>query len=124
MILSAIISPDRRCFRPDDTVVGNGVKLDNQIQVGHNVTIGAHTAVAGCVGISGSTLIGQRCMIGGGVGIAGHLTIADDVVVTGCSLVSASIRQAGSYSSGMPAVETRLWRRMVAHLRRLDGKER
>ena len=108
----------------DDTVVEHGVKLDNQIQVGHNVTIGAHTAVAGCVGISGSTTIGRRCMIGGGVGIAGHLTIADDVVVTGCSLVSASIRQAGSYSSGMPTVETRLWRRMVAHLRRLDGKER
>jgi UDP-3-O-[3-hydroxymyristoyl] glucosamine N-acyltransferase len=108
----------------DDTVVEDGVKLDNQIQVGHNVTIGAHSAIAGCVGISGSTTIGRRCMIGGGVGIAGHLTIADDVVVTGCSLVSASIRQAGSYSSGMPTVETRLWRRMVAHLRRLDGKER
>jgi UDP-3-O-[3-hydroxymyristoyl] glucosamine N-acyltransferase len=108
----------------DDTVVEDGVKLDNQIQVGHNVIIGAHSAVAGCVGISGSTSIGRRCMIGGGVGIAGHLTIADDVVVTGCSLVSASIKHAGSYSSGMPAVETRLWRRMVAHLRRLDGKER
>jgi UDP-3-O-[3-hydroxymyristoyl] glucosamine N-acyltransferase len=108
----------------DDTIVEHGAKLDNQIQVGHNVTIGAHTAIAGCVGISGSTTIGQRCMIGGGVGIAGHLTIADDVVVTGFSLVSASIRNAGSYSSGMPAVETRMWRRMVAHLRRLDGKER
>ena len=108
----------------EDTVIQNGVKLDNQIQVGHNVIIGAHTAVAGCVGISGSTTIGQRCMIGGGVGIAGHLTIADDVVVTGCSLVSASINKAGSYSSGMPTVETRLWRRMVAHLRRLDEKER
>jgi UDP-3-O-[3-hydroxymyristoyl] glucosamine N-acyltransferase len=108
----------------DDTVLEHGVKLDNQIQVGHNVSIGAHTAIAGCVGISGSTTIGKRCMIGGGVGIAGHLTIADDVVITGCSLVSASIRQAGSYSSGMPAVETRLWRRMVAHLRRLDAKER
>ncbi len=108
----------------DDTVVEHGVKLDNQIQVGHNVTIGAHTAIAGCTGISGSTSIGRRCMIGGGVGIAGHLSIADDVVVTGYSLVTASIRQAGSYSSGMPAVETRLWRRMVAHLRRLDGKER
>jgi UDP-3-O-[3-hydroxymyristoyl] glucosamine N-acyltransferase len=108
----------------DDTVVEHGVKLDNQIQVGHNVTIGAHTAIAGCVGISGSTTIGRRCMIGGGVGIAGHLTIADDVVVTGCSLVSASIKHPGSYSSGMPAVETRMWRRMVAHLRRLDRKER
>jgi UDP-3-O-[3-hydroxymyristoyl] glucosamine N-acyltransferase len=105
----------------DDTVVENGVKLDNQIQVGHNVVIGAHTAIAACTGISGSTVIGQRCMIGGMVGFAGHLSIADDVVITGCSLVSASIRQAGSYSSGMPAVETRLWRRMVAHLRRLDG---
>jgi UDP-3-O-[3-hydroxymyristoyl] glucosamine N-acyltransferase len=105
----------------DDTVVENGVKLDNQIQVGHNVIIGAHTAIAGCTGISGSSVIGQRCMIGGMVGIAGHLTIADDVVVTGCSLVSASIKNAGSYSSGMPTVETRLWRRMVAHLRRLDG---
>jgi UDP-3-O-[3-hydroxymyristoyl] glucosamine N-acyltransferase len=107
----------------DDTVVEDGVKLDNQIQVGHNVTIGAHTAIAGCVGISGSVSIGRRCMIGGAVGIAGHLTIADDVVVTGYSLVSASIRQAGSYSSGMPAVDTRTWRRMVARLRRLDDKE-
>ena len=104
----------------DDTVVENGVKLDNQIQVGHNVIIGAHTAIAACTGISGSTVIGQRCMIGGMVGFAGHLTIVDDVVVTGCSLVSASIKKPGSYSSGMPTVETRLWRRMVAHLRRLD----
>ena len=104
----------------DDTVVEDGVKLDNQIQVAHNVVIGAHTAIAACCGISGSTVIGQRCMIGGMVGFAGHLTIADDVVVTGCSLVSASIKKPGSYSSGMPTVETRLWRRMVAHLRRLD----
>ena len=108
----------------DDTVVENGVKLDNQIQVGHNVVIGAHTAIAACTGISGSTVIGQRCMIGGDVGFAGHLTIADDVVVTGCTLVSASIKQAGSYSSGMPAVESRKWRRLVAHFRRLDKQER
>jgi UDP-3-O-[3-hydroxymyristoyl] glucosamine N-acyltransferase len=108
----------------DDTVVENGVKLDNQIQVGHNVCIGAHTAIAACTGISGSTVIGARCMIGGMVGFAGHLSIADDVVITGCSLVSASIKESGSYSSGMPAVETRMWRRMVAHLRRLAKKER
>jgi len=108
----------------DDTVIEHGVKLDNQIQVGHNVTIGAHTAIAGCTGISGSTTIGQRCTIGGMVGFAGHLTIADDVAVTGCSLVSASIKQAGSYSSGMPTVQTRAWRRMVAQLRRLGDKER
>jgi UDP-3-O-[3-hydroxymyristoyl] glucosamine N-acyltransferase len=108
----------------DDTVLEEGAKLDNQIQVGHNVTIGAHTAIAGCTGISGSATLGRRCMIGGMVGIAGHLTIADDVVITGCSLVSASIREAGSYSSGMPTVPTRAWRRMVAHLRRFGDKER
>jgi len=107
-----------------DTVVEHGAKLDNQIQVGHNVTIGAHTAIAACTGISGSTTLGQRCMIGGMVGFAGHLTIADDVVITGCSLVSASIREPGSYSSGMPTVPTRAWRRMVAHLRRFGEKER
>jgi UDP-3-O-[3-hydroxymyristoyl] glucosamine N-acyltransferase len=107
-----------------DTRIENGAKLDNQIQVGHNVVIGAHTAIAACTGISGSTTIGQRCMIGGMVGFAGHLTIADDVAITGCSLVSASIREAGSYSSGMPTVETRAWRRMVAHLRRFGAKER
>ena len=108
----------------DDTVVEHGAKLDNQIQVGHNVTIGAHTAIAACTGISGSTTIGERCMIGGMVGFAGHLTIADDVVVTGCSLVSASIKEPGSYSSGMPTVPSRAWRRMVASLRRLAEKER
>jgi UDP-3-O-[3-hydroxymyristoyl] glucosamine N-acyltransferase len=108
----------------EDTVIGDGVKLDNQIQVAHNVVIGAHTAIAACTGISGSTTIGQRCMIGGMVGFAGHLTIADDVIITGCSLVSASIREAGSYSSGMPTVPTRAWRRMVANLRRFGEKER
>lgn len=108
----------------DDTVIEHGAKLDNQIQVGHNVTIGEHTAIAACTGISGSTTIGRRCMVGGMVGFAGHLNIADDVVITGCSLVSASIREAGSYSSGMPAVPTRAWRRMVAHLRRFGEKER
>jgi len=107
-----------------DTVIGEGAKLDNQIQVGHNVIIGAHTAIAACTGISGSTTIGKRCMVGGMVGFAGHLSIADDVVITGCSLVSASIREPGSYSSGMPAVPTRAWRRMVANWRRFGAKER
>ncbi len=107
----------------DDTVIGDGVKLDNQIQVGHNVNIGEHTAIAACTGISGSTTIGKRCMIGGMVGFAGHLTIADDVVITGCSLVSASIRRPGSYSSGMPTQESRIWRHMVANLRRMAKQE-
>jgi UDP-3-O-[3-hydroxymyristoyl] glucosamine N-acyltransferase len=107
-----------------DTVIEHGAKLDNQIQVGHNVTIGPHSAIAACTGISGSTTLGARCMVGGMVGFAGHLTIADDVMITGCSLVSASIREPGSYSSGMPTVPTRAWRRMVAHLRRFGEKER
>jgi UDP-3-O-[3-hydroxymyristoyl] glucosamine N-acyltransferase len=103
-----------------DTVIEDGVKLDNQIQVGHNVRIGAHTAIAGCTGISGSTTIGRRCMIGGAVGFAGHLQVADDVVVLGYSLVSSSITKAGTYSSGMPAIEVAGWRRVVARLRHLD----
>jgi UDP-3-O-[3-hydroxymyristoyl] glucosamine N-acyltransferase len=105
----------------EDTVIGDGVKLDNQVQVGHNCRIGSHTVVAGCVGISGSSIIGSRCMIGGAVGIAGHLEIGDDVIVTGYSLVTHSLAGPGVYSSGMPAVEAPKWRRMVARLRRLAG---
>lgn len=104
----------------DDTVIEDAVKLDNQIQVGHNVRIGAMTAIAGCVGISGSTTIGKRCLIAGAVGIVGHLEIADDVVVTGLSMVSSSLTERGMYSSGLPAMETSAWRRVVARLRHLD----
>lgn len=104
----------------EDTRIGDGVKLDNQIQVAHNVQIGAHTVVAGCSGISGSTVIGQRCMIGGMVGIAGHLSICDDVVVTGKSFVSGSIHQPGYYSSGLPVDETSRFRKNVARFHRLD----
>ncbi|MGH8250606.1 MAG: UDP-3-O-(3-hydroxymyristoyl)glucosamine N-acyltransferase [Steroidobacteraceae bacterium] len=108
----------------DDTVLGDGVKLDNQVQVGHNCRIGAHTVVAGCVGISGSTIIGERCMIGGAVGIAGHLEIGDDVIVTGYSLVTHSLPGSGTYSSGWPAIAAADWRRAVARLHRLDARER
>lgn len=104
----------------EDTVIGDDVKLDNQIQVAHNVRIGAHTAIAGCVGISGSTTIGSRCMIGGGVGIAGHLEIVDNVAVLGMSLVSRSLTKPGIYSSSVPAIEAGDWRRVVARLRHLD----
>lgn len=103
-----------------DTVIGNGVKLDNQIQIGHNVVIGEHTVVAGCTGISGSAVIGRRCMIAGQVGIAGHLEIADDVVVTGQTLVSATIREAGVYSSALALDDARSWRRNAARFRQLD----
>jgi UDP-3-O-[3-hydroxymyristoyl] glucosamine N-acyltransferase len=108
----------------EDTVIGDGVKLDNQVQVGHNCRIGAHTVVAGCVGISGSTVIGSRCMIGGAVGIAGHLEIGDDVIVTGYSLVTRSLPGPGTYSSGMPAIEAAEWRKAVARLHRLDREKR
>jgi UDP-3-O-[3-hydroxymyristoyl] glucosamine N-acyltransferase len=106
----------------EDTVICDGVKLDNQVQVGHNCRIGAHTVIAGCVGISGSSIIGSRCMIGGAVGIAGHLEIGDDVVVTGYSLVTHSLPGPGTYSSGMPAIEAGRWRRAVARLHRLDAR--
>ncbi len=108
----------------EDTVIGDGVKLDNQVQVGHNCRIGAHTVVAGCVGISGSTIIGSRCMIGGAVGIAGHLEIGDDVVVTGYSLVTHSLPGPGTYSSGMPAIDAGKWRRAVARLHRLERERK
>jgi len=108
----------------EDTVIGDGVKLDNQVQVGHNCRIGAHTVVAGCVGISGSSIIGSRCMIGGAVGIAGHLEIGDDVIVTGYSLVTHSLPGPGTYSSGMPAIPAAEWRRAVAGLHRLDARRK
>jgi UDP-3-O-[3-hydroxymyristoyl] glucosamine N-acyltransferase len=108
----------------EDTVIGDGVKLDNQVQVDHNCRIGAHTVIAGCAGISGSSVIGSRCMIGGAVGIAGHLEIGDDVIVTGYSLVSHSLPGPGTYSSGMPAIAAAEWRRAVAQLHRLDARRR
>ncbi|HEX9474803.1 MAG TPA: UDP-3-O-(3-hydroxymyristoyl)glucosamine N-acyltransferase [Steroidobacteraceae bacterium] len=104
-----------------DTVIEAGAKLDNQIQVGHNVYIGAHTVIAACVGISGSTRIGARCMIAGAVGIVGHLDICDDVVVTGLSMVSHSITAPGVYSGGIPAEPAALWRRLVGRFKRLDA---
>jgi UDP-3-O-[3-hydroxymyristoyl] glucosamine N-acyltransferase len=108
------------CGAIGDTVVGDGVKIDNQVQIGHNVRIGAHTVIAGCVGISGSTSVGQRCMIGGMVGIAGHLDICDDVAFTGKTLVSASIRKPGLYSGALPADEARHFRRNAARFQKLD----
>ena len=107
----------------EDTVIEDGVKLDNLIQIGHNVRIGAHTAIAACTGVSGSTVIGKRCMIGGEVGFAGHLTIADDVVITGYSAVTHSITSAGVYSSTLPIEEAHAWRRMVARFKRLGAYE-
>lgn len=104
-----------------DTVIGDGVKLDNQIQVGHNVQIGAHTAMAGCVGIAGSAVIGARCTVGGGAVILGHLSIADDVDIAAGTLVAKSIRNAGTYSGAIPFLEHRDWLRNFSRLRHLDA---
>lgn len=103
-----------------DTVIGDGVILDNQIQIAHNVRIGEYTAIAGCVGIAGSTVIGKQCRIGGKTAIVGHITIADNVTLTATSFVSRSITEPGSYSSGMPLQKSSDWRRTFVRLTRLD----
>ena len=103
-----------------DTVIGDAVKIDNQVQVAHNVVIGPDTAIAGCVAIAGSVRIGARCIIEGGAMISGHLELADDVHVTGGTAVAKSISRSGVWSSGMPAQENRIWRRMWARMQRLD----
>ncbi|MHB1950296.1 MAG: UDP-3-O-(3-hydroxymyristoyl)glucosamine N-acyltransferase [Acidiferrobacteraceae bacterium] len=103
-----------------DTVIEDGVKLDNLIQVGHNVRIGAHSAVAGCAGIAGSAHIGKRCLIGGGAGVGGHLEIADDVTVMGKSSVTRSITTPGAYSSTMGVQPVSEWRKNAVRFRQLD----
>jgi UDP-3-O-[3-hydroxymyristoyl] glucosamine N-acyltransferase len=104
----------------DDTVVEEGVKLDNQIQVGHNVQIGAYTAIAGCVGIAGSAKIGKRCTIGGGAGISGHLELCDDVHVSAFTMISKSITKPGRYTSQLPQMTHEEWRNSAPYIRRLD----
>jgi UDP-3-O-[3-hydroxymyristoyl] glucosamine N-acyltransferase len=104
-----------------DTIIGNDVRLDNQIQIGHNVEIGDHTAMAGMVGISGSTRIGKYCMFAGASGTAGHLSIADRTTVNAQSVITRSINKPGTVWSGtIPAQPVREWNRSMAHLRRLD----
>ncbi|MCB1596679.1 MAG: UDP-3-O-(3-hydroxymyristoyl)glucosamine N-acyltransferase [Gammaproteobacteria bacterium] len=104
-----------------DTFVADGVKLDNQIQVGHNVRIGAHTVIAGQAGISGSTIIGARCTIGGRAAIAGHIVIADDVVIGGGTSVTGSLLKPGIYAGGgTPADTLQRWRRNMVRFGQLD----
>ncbi len=104
----------------DDTVIEEGVKMDNQIQVAHNVHIGAHTAIAGCVGIAGSATIGRYCRIGGSAGILGHLQIADNVEIASFTLIGKSITAAGSYAGVYPFSRNDEWRNNAVHLRHLD----
>ncbi|NNM51438.1 MAG: UDP-3-O-(3-hydroxymyristoyl)glucosamine N-acyltransferase [Pseudomonadales bacterium] len=104
-----------------DTILEQGVIIDNQVQIAHNVIIGAHSALAACVGISGSSRLGKRCVLAGGVGLVGHIELADDVHITGMSMVTKSILKAGSYSSGTALEATRDWKRTAVRLKHLES---
>jgi len=104
----------------DDTVIERGVKMDNLIQVAHNVHIGENTAIAACVGIAGSAVIGKNCRISGAAVVLGHLSVADNTTVTAMSLVTKSITESGTYSSGTPLMENRMWHRNNARYKMLD----
>ena len=117
--IGAHCSVDRGALDP--TNIGRGSKLDNQIQIGHNVHIGEDCAIAGCVGIAGSTRLGHRVMVGGGAGILGHLNIADDVVIAAMSLVTQSIFQAGVYGGVFPQMPQKQADRSAAVLKQLPS---
>ncbi len=102
-----------------DTVIEDGVKLDNLIQIGHNVRIGKHTAMAGCVGVAGSATIGERCTVGGSAGILGHLEIANDVHISSFSLVTRSLPKPGHYTGFFPIDENAAWEKNAASLKQL-----
>ena len=104
----------------DNTVIEDGVKIDNQVQIGHNVVVGAHTAIAGCVAVAGSVTIGKHCMIGGLSAISGHISIADHVTITGMSGVAHTIKEPGVYSAGLNIMENRIWRKNIVRFRYLD----
>ncbi len=105
----------------DDTVLEDGVKLDNLVQIGHNVRVGAHTAMAGCVGVAGSAVIGSRCFLGGGAIVLGHLTLADGINISAASVVTRSILQAGTYSGVFPIDDNAAWEKNAATLRNLHA---
>ncbi|HBT34040.1 MAG TPA: UDP-3-O-(3-hydroxymyristoyl)glucosamine N-acyltransferase [Pusillimonas sp.] len=103
----------------DDTVIGNGVKLDNQIMVAHNVQIGDHTAMAACVGVAGSTVIGKRCTIGGAAMLSGHITLGDDVHVSGGTAITSNVSEPGRYTGVYPFVEHAQWQKNAAVISQL-----
>jgi UDP-3-O-[3-hydroxymyristoyl] glucosamine N-acyltransferase len=104
----------------EDTIIEEGVKLDNLIQVAHNVQIGAHTAIAACTGIAGSTKIGRHCMIGGAAMIFGHIEIADGTRISTNTLITKSLPKAGTYTSALPFSEHEVWQKNAVHMRNLD----
>ena len=103
------------------TVIADGAIIDNQVQIGHNCRIGKNTAIAGCAGLAGSTIIGADCTLAGGVGVVGHVEICDKVHVTGMTMVTKSITRPGSYSSGTPMTSTRDWKRNAVRFSQLDA---
>jgi UDP-3-O-[3-hydroxymyristoyl] glucosamine N-acyltransferase len=103
----------------DDTVIEDGVKLDNLIQIGHNVRVGAHTAMAGCVGVAGSANIGAHCTVGGGAVVLGHLSLADDVHISAASVVTRSIRTPGHYTGMFPIDDNATWEKNAASVKQL-----
>ncbi|MEX0962524.1 MAG: UDP-3-O-(3-hydroxymyristoyl)glucosamine N-acyltransferase [Pseudohongiellaceae bacterium] len=105
----------------EDTEIGHGVKIDNQVQIAHNCKIGEHTIICGCVAIAGSVTIGKYCIMGGGSGAVGHITIADKVQVSAMSLVSQSIAEPGMYSSGTIQAKTSQWKRNAIRFQQLDS---
>jgi len=108
----------------DDTTIGTGVKIDNQVQIGHNCVVGDHTVICGCTALAGSTRVGRYCVIGGAVGITGHLSICDKVSVSAMSMVTQSITEPGVYSSGTLLQESRQWKKNVLTLNKLSGLSR
>ena len=105
----------------DDTVIEQGVKIDNQVQIGHNCLVGAHSLICGCTAIAGSVTIGKHCVMGGASGAVGNITIADEVQVSAMSLVSGSIKEPGIYSSGTGHMKTRDWKRNIVRFAQLDS---
>lgn len=105
----------------EDTVIEDGVKLDNLIQIGHNVRIGKHTAMAGCVGVAGSAVIGAHCTVGGGAIVLGHLTLADGVNISAATLVTRSILKPGHYTGVFPIDDNATWEKNAATLKQLHG---
>jgi len=120
--IGAVTTIDRGAI--GDTVIADGVVIDNLVQIGHNCQVGEDTAIVSCVGIAGSVVIGKRCILAGAVGVADHVTICDDVHLTGMAMVTGSIDQPGMYSSGTGLLPTAEWRKAAVRFRQLDDLAR
>jgi len=107
-----------------DTLIGDGVKIDSQVHIAHNVQVGEHTAIAGCAGIAGSSRVGKYCTIAGGARVTGHVELTDHVHISGASSVSRSINKPGTYTGTVPAMEHANWLKNFARLRQLDDMVR